>query len=136
MSFADSIALLPFTARGTNAAGFLPPIFRAMGHLLLVVAITADPTDETPLTELGQELRDAKDHWDAINHNQALSAGMAQHLVSFGHALNDAEAEFSDWTPEVRTRNIRDLANRAAGLAALLDRELIGLRDSDPGYQL
>lgn len=138
MSFADDIARIPYTPRGTDAAGFLAPIFRAMGHLLMVLNITADEElrEQTDDEILLTELRDAHAHWTAVNAEQALSTATGATVGAFGNAIASAIDEFPTWDETTRVRNIRDLLNRSAGLAAILDRELVGLRDSDPGYVL
>lgn len=138
MAFVDDIAAIPYNPRGTDAAGFLAPMFRTIGHLLMVLNITADEElrDQTDEGILLTELRDAAAHWNAINGGQALSTATGTTVGAFGLALDSAIAEFADWDENTRIRNIRDLANRTASLAAILDRELVGLPDSDPGYTL
>jgi hypothetical protein len=138
MSFADDIARIPYNPRGTDAAGFLAPMFRTVGHLLMALNATADETlrEHTNDEEILTELRDARTHWDAVNWNEALSTATATTVTAFGGALGSAAEEFPNWDEQTRIRNIRDLANRSAAIASVLDRELVGLRDSDPGYAL
>jgi hypothetical protein len=136
MAFADDIARIPFTPRGTDAAGFLAPMFATIGHLMLVLEATAEETITLPDEELRGELEHASLHWNAINAGEALSTPAAGTIADFGAALQSANTEFDDWDEATRLRNIRDLANRSRALATILDRELVGLRDSDPGYTL
>jgi hypothetical protein len=136
MTFAEDLARLPVAANTPEASGFLPPIFRASGHLLFVLGQAAD--EEIELTEeneaeLISELRHAKGHWDAINANDALSAAAVAHLGNFGAALDSAIAEFTRWDRPTKLRNTRDLANRIVSYAATLDRELVGLPASSAG---
>ena len=137
MTFATDIAKIPFAARGTNAAGFLPPIFRAATHILFAAAAMADPREDLITDEevLG-ELNTAKGLWDVIATTEALSTPTAQLVTDFGACLTSAHAEFTGWTTDQKHSNFRDLANRVAAITATLDRELIGIRDTDPGYQI
>lgn len=138
MSFATDIAAIPLTARQTDAKGFLPPIIRATGHLLFVLADAATEEGHRILTddEALEELTHAKGHWDAITTNEAISTPTKTLITAFGKAVSSAITEFPDWDRNARITNLRDLGNRAAGISAALDRELVGLRDSDAGLSL
>lgn len=136
MAFAEDIALIPFAPRGTNAAGFLPPMFRTIGHLMLVLEATAEETIELPDTELQGELDHAWEHWNAIPGDAPISAASRDLIRHYGTALVSARDEFTGWDHDQRIRHIRDLANRTVAVAAALDRELVGITDTDPGYTL
>lgn len=136
MTFATNLAELPNAARQPDASGFLPPIFRAAGHLLFVLAATAGDEQAISEEEALTELRHAAGHWDAIDGLESLSETSAAIVQRFGVTLADAIAEWTDWNADQRTRNIRDLSNRVASFAVSLDRELVGLRNSDAGTRL
>jgi len=139
MTFATDLAKVPFTATQQNAVGFLPPLMRAAGHLLFVLADCAVAEGDTrPLTddEVAGELKHAKEHWDAIVLDEALSAGTRETLGFIGKCITSANKEFGTWDRDAKIRNLRDLGNRIAGVTATLDRELVGLRGSDPGLTL
>lgn len=136
MTFAEDLAALPIHATQPQAAGFLPPLLRAQGHLMLVLVQVADENATPDEDELLTELKDARDHWAAINAGDALSATATTALQNYADCLNDAIDEFQDWETKDRIKNVRDLASRAASLAVVLDRELVGLTDSDGGYNL
>ncbi len=136
MTFATDLALVPFTARGTTAAGFLPPIMRATGHILFATALAADDRELATEEEILRELTEAEEHWHVIGIHEELSAAANQDVQNLGACITSAKDEFATWTAAAKTSNLRELANRTAAIAARLDRELIGLRDSDPGYQL
>lgn len=133
MAFADTIRTLPFTPRTPLASGFVPPMLRASFHILLLLSYHAEEklevTDEEALRELGH----ARDHWIAKATPPSISSGAAARALTIGTAIEEASAEWSQWTPEQRTTNLRDLSNRILQNAADLDRELVGIRDSDPG---
>jgi hypothetical protein len=136
MTFATAIAALPYNARGTNAAGFLPPIVRAQGHILFALAASSDDTLPVTNEDVIEELVHAQIHWGAITTPEAVSRATAAHIDNFGEALTFAVNDYQGWTEAQKVTNLRDLANRLAGLSAVLDRELVGITDSDPGYQL
>lgn len=135
MTFATDIAAIPYAPAQAEAKGFLPPFARTLGHLMFTLeAIAAER--EIPEAELLNELTEARKHWNALDHGGALSAPTAATITQLNKAFASAVKEFPDWTKDQRVRNIRDLGNRVAGYTAALDRELLGLRGSDPGHQL
>lgn len=142
MPFTEDLAALPQKNNTPEAKGFLPPIFRAAGHLLFVAASiyaaekNNETLDETQTTELLDEIRHAKGHWDVITTNDALSTEATTRIAAFGTAFDSAITEFPGWEPKARLRNVRDLANRISSLAATLDDELVGLADSSAGNTL
>lgn len=135
MTFATDIAAIPYAPSQAQPKGFLPPLARTLGHLMFTLeAIAADR--EIPEDELLNELTHAKDHWSTLDHGGSLSAPTATTIEAIGKALDSAVTEFPTWNKDQRVRNVRDLGNRVAGYTAALDRELLGLRGSDPGHQL
>ena len=137
MAFADSIKNLPFEAKQPNAKGILPPIIRAIGHIVFVAACVSDEKVAITNDEAKAELTHAKEHWDAIAAgNPNLSDASRTALVFFGITLGDALNEFDEWDDKGRVKNLKDLAQRAAALSAAFDREFIGILDSDPGLSL
>ena len=139
MTFATDLAQIPFTARGTDPAGFLPPILAASSHILFAMAASTTLEGDNPVCtpeELLNELVEARTHWGVVNANDALSATTAQAVKNLGDAIVSACDEFADWEPRAKVDNLRELANRVRGLGAVLDRELVALTNSDPGYAL
>lgn len=144
-TFAEEIAKVPYTPRQTDAAGLLAPVFRAVGHILFATALSSTQTPDAAGTapivavtdeEILEELRHAGAHWNAINQGENLSTATGQVITALGAGITNAVAEYPEWPAATKTSNLRDLANRTAGLASVLDRELAGIRDSDPGYAL
>lgn len=137
MTFAQDLAKIPFTARGTDAAGFLTPFHRAAGHITFAYAASADDRGLMTEDEVRGELEHAKEHWNALAAPaEVLSVATLDLVANLGAAVTSAHTEFPVWTAEQRTSNLRELTNRFAHTTATLDRELLGIRDSDPGYQL
>ena len=136
MTFATDLAALPTHAAQAEARGFLPPIIRAQGHLMAVLLQVADDTATPNDEELLTELKDAKGHWDAINPADALSATTDKTIKTYGAAIGSAITEWPKWDQKARVKNLRDLASRAASLTVVLDRELVGLTNSDAGHNL
>lgn len=136
MPFADTIRTLPYVARTATASGFLPPMVRAMGHIIYLVGCNADEavtvTDEDALGEL----RHAQEHWNARNATPAASTAAHDQARIIATCITEAIAEYPAWTADQRTQNLRDLGNRLVAHCAFLDRELVGITDSDPGSSL
>lgn len=136
MPFADTIRTLPYAARTQAASGFLPPMLRAMNHVIYLVGCIAD--EATVVTEedaLG-ELRHAQEHWNARVATPAASTAAHDQARIIATCITEAIAEYPAWTAEQRIQNLRDLGNRFISHCAFLDRELVGLTDSDPGSSL
>lgn len=137
MTFATDLALLPFAPAKPEATGFLPPIARALGHLLFVLEhVAAERTPALPDDELLGELTHARDHWNVLDANGTLSAATLQTSNHVAAALTSAVDEFNGWDHDTRIRNLRDLAHRLVAFTVVLDRELLGLRNSDAGHAL
>lgn len=136
MAFTDTIRSLPYAARSINASGYLPPMLRAMGHILYLTGCLADEnvtvTDEEALNELQQ----AEDHWLARAATPATSTTINEHTTALATAFAEAISEYTEWPEDRRVQNLRDLANRVVALSCALDRELLGLTGSDPGSSL
>lgn len=136
MAFTDTIRSIPFTPNSVHARGFVPPIIRAMGHILFLTGSLADENVTVAATEAEAELQAAEDHWNARATTPAISEAIATRASTIGTAIHEARSEFASWTEANRLQNIRDLAHRIVGFCADLDRELVGLTDSDPGSSL
>lgn len=136
MAFADTIRTLPVHARTADAKGFLPPYFRAMGHMLHLLADSASTTPVITVDEAATEIADSIVHLEALNHGDVLSSAIIDNINTIKQALSEANAEWDGWDATTRTRNMRDLLSRMVGLAVPLDRELLGLTESDAGLNL
>lgn len=136
MPFTEHIAAIPYTSTTNRGAGLLAPMMRAMGHILYLAGCMADTAITVTNEQATRELTDAKEHWDARTGTEAVSSTTAGIIEHISQALTDAIAEYSSWTDQQRSTNIRDLANRMVFVGAKLDREAIGITGSDPGSSL
>lgn len=136
MAFTETMAQLPYTPRTQQASGFIPPLLRAMGHILYLLGVLSDDKTEVSDEEAVTELTHAREHWNARAETSAVSAAAVERAALIRTALNEAVAEFTGWNADQRTANLRDLNNRILQYTADLDRELVGIRDSDPGSSL
>lgn len=136
MAFADTIRNIPFTPRQGEASGFLPPMVRAMGHVLYVLGCISD--DAVPKTdeECLAELRAAQVHWNARIGTTAVSTAIGTTATNISTAFGECVEEFPGWNADTRQTNLRDLTHRIVQYSADLDRELVGVRDSNPGTTL
>ncbi len=137
MAYNDIIKQIPFEAKQKDAKGILPPIIRAISHIVYVAALTADEDRDFNSAEAKTELEHAHEHWNAIAAgNENLSDGTRTNLVIYGLALRAAIDEYDEWDHATRIKSIKDLAQRVAAMSATLDREFVGLTDSDAGTSL
>lgn len=136
MAFQDTILGLAFTGRSPDGQGFLPPRWRSFGHIThLLGMLNEDAVTVTPDDAI-QELTEASRHWGAGQEPEAVSTATRDYAARLHTAIDEAILEYNGWTEEQRINNIRNLNQRIAQFTALLDRELVGLRDSDPGIAL
>jgi len=136
-TFSDALGGIPYNPTTTNGSGLLPVYLRTLNHLVFLLSSLAGEniiiTDEEAL----RELLDAKTHWGERSGLPPISTTASETLDAFGGLLDAAYAEYTSWPDiETKTTNVRDLVNRASALGAVLDREFIGIRQSDPGYSL
>ena len=136
MAFADTIRSIPFTPRSTTATGFVPPMLRAMGHILYLTGCLADENVTVADEEALNELREAETHWLARAATDATSTAINELASRIGSAIAEARDEYEGWDDTARVQNLRDLANRIVAFSCHLDRELVGLTGSDPGSSL
>ena len=148
--FTEFLSNIPYRPREQTAKGVLAPLVRSMGHILYLVAVLAHEQNTPEGTayfeilsdeEKRNELIHAAAHLDAAalaRDATVLSSRAKTNLLSYAVAVNYARDGYTEWSPEERLLLYRNLANRAAGLAAMLDRELIGLSAdrSDAGTSL
>jgi hypothetical protein len=139
MAFREQIALIPFHSTQREATGILAPLVRSMGHVLYACAALADGGYTIEENEVQYELNHAASHLSTSLeqvHRAPLSQRGKDLILHYVEAVHNARDEFPAWNTDDRISNLKDLANRAAALAAFLDAECIGLRDSQPGSSL
>lgn len=128
---------IPFQPTGANATGMLTCIVRSMGHILYLVGMLAEDGYTMSDEEQQNELDHAASHLDAsiVAASNTLSTTTKQMVTAYISAVEHCKASALSWGTDDKKRTLRDLANRAAGLAAVLDRECIGIA-SNPGSSL
>lgn len=136
MAFKDTIQKIPFEGKTKDGQGFLPQVFRASTHILFLLACINDDDVKVKDEEAVAELEEALRHWNARERTAHISTAATTTAEVLGTAIGEAGAEYADWKPDDRTKNLKDLAQRIAQFSCQLDRELTGLRDSDPGTSL
>lgn len=127
---------LPYSPQTPNGRGFLPPFLRAVGHLLYGLGRVTDSKEKDKFDFLKVEIKDAVEHFSSLEVNSAFSVKAKENLVGLTEALEAYQREYEGWAEEERLSNMRNLVNKALGIASALDRELIGIRNSDPGSAL
>jgi hypothetical protein len=129
-NFATHIAAIPFNAGGQQASGLLAPMVRAMGHILYAFAAFSDPGYTIPDEEVKRELEHAAGHiasTPAVADVAPISTNAKNYVIAFYGALLCANLEWDAWTADERGTNLRNLANRAAAIAAFFDTEYAGI---------
>lgn len=136
-TFTTVLSTIPYTPAQTTAKGLLPSMVRSMGHVLYLVGEMSDKDRTINDAEIQTQLDHAAEHLDAsvVLEANALSTTAKEHIVAYCTAIGHAKDSAVYWPQDDRVRLLRDLANRAAGLAAFLDREFTGSL-SDPGTSL
>ncbi len=135
-TFADELKKIPFSAKTKEGQGFLPPFIRAMNHLLTISQFVQDSKKKDKAPFVVEELTHANHHLVKLNVGSFLSSKVKDSLVAFGKLMLVAQTEASTWTDEQVVENCWALMDRGTMICSMLDRELIGLGDSDPGSQL
>jgi hypothetical protein len=135
-TFTEQIDATPVFALTDNGRGFLPPLFRAYGHILYLSGRQAEsPTRKPTDAEVLEELTHGMEHLNIIPMVN-ISQTSIDKLKETQTIWKTAMTEFKDWTPAVRETNFTKLANFIISALVRLDRELLGLRDSDIGSTL
>lgn len=137
MGFSEEIAALPFSPSTEHGRGFFPPFMRAGGHLLYLLGrLTDTPTRRPTDNQIRQELDSLKLHFQNFVVPEHMSAQARTNVEAYQRAFNALDTEIEGWDMEAKVANILMLSNRLMQLMAFLDREALGLRDSDAGQEL
>jgi hypothetical protein len=146
--FNDLNTKMIYSPKTSEGKGFLPPLLRAIGHLLYALGIADDDlpkkattaadkkTAAEVITMVKEEITSSIKHFEKVEISDNFSTIAKDQLVVFNQALNALAKEFDGWDRDTQINNLTSLVNKVMGISAMLDRELIGLRDSDPGSSL
>lgn len=127
---------MSFSATTANGRGFLPPFVRGIGHLLYLMGRISDSRARNQ-TFIETELQATRNHWASIHRpHTAMSESSVRAFDGLADLLDLLIANIASFEDEDKIEAIRGLVNRALFFTATLDRELIGLRDSDAGYDI
>jgi hypothetical protein len=136
-TFEEALAELPFTPTTDSGRGFLPVFQRAVGHFLYVLGrLTDTPTRRPTDNQIREEIDSIKLHFTDLIIPDYMSTRSKTYIENFQNAFNILDAEIESWDAETRVNNLRSLDNRAIQLMAFLDREVLGIDNSDPGQSL
>lgn len=137
--YANLIGSIPYNPTAAAATGFLPPLMRAIGHILFATAAASSEPAYITEEEIERELQEAQNHLSSTNFPYtafSLSAIATGHCERFVECVSLAAVSYTGWNAEERAYNLSTLADAAAGFAAYLDYELLGVAGSDPGTSL
>lgn len=137
----DKIVYNPKTTEGR---GFLPPLLRTFVHLAYGLGIAddalpkdaADKKNAEILKMVKEEITGALSHCDKVEISDNFSTVAQEQLKTFLKAIKALDSEFDGWDRDTKIKNLQTLHNKGFGISAMLDRELIGLRNSDAGSSL
>ncbi len=136
-TFAENILALPFNPTTENGKGFLPALMRASGHFLYLLGRLSDtPTRRPTDIQIREEIDSIKLHLTDFEVPDFLSEQAKTYVGAFSNSFTSLDTEIAEWDSDTRIANLRSLANRTIQLTAFLDREILGMRDSDPGQSL
>lgn len=134
--FVETIEKIEYRPTSQQGTGFLPPIVRGSLHVLFLMAAINDEKIEVSQEDAITELTAARDHFNSRMFVTSVSGVTLGKVDTLAMAIEEAITEYKDWDDKVRTKNLQDLSNRIVQVASDLDRELIGIRESDPGTQI
>lgn len=145
--FADLNTKLVYTPKTAEGKGFLPPLMRALTHITYALGLSDDDLPKTKAEKnydaiekmIKEEIDEAIKHFDKVeipDSTDIFSSIATDQVKTYHKALKALSAEFSDWDKDTKVNNLTSLVHKLMGICAMLDRELVGLRDSDPGSNL
>jgi len=136
-TFESIIAKFPYAPSSDEGKGFLPVLARSIGHLLYLVG-RYDDTAKTKPTQARakEEVDSAINHWNNLIIDASLSNRAKDEIALIDSALRLTANQIEGWTEKESLDNLQKVTNRVAQLLANLDREILGIRESDAGFNL
>jgi hypothetical protein len=136
-TFAEEIDATPIYAMTENGRGFFAPLMRAYGHLLYLAGRQAESPTRRPTNDnVQEEFNCALEHLRSIS-DSTMTQATKDTLSAAVSTIALASAEFDGWSATERETNFVKLANYLLSKVGLaVDREFLGLRDSDIGSSL
>lgn len=133
--FDELVARFPYNPVTDNGRGFLAPFARVLGHVLYLAGRYDDKNGPTP-EKARDELTGALSHWNNMTTELGFSEKAQEEVRLIGQILEHAAAQIDSWSKDDGLKNTQKIANRLAQFAANLDREVLGIPNSDAGYIL
>lgn len=136
-TFEEILAALPYAPRTEHGEGFLAPLARTTGHLLYLLGRLADtPTRRPTDNQITEELSSLSEHLSSFAIPEYMSTAAKNETTAFLSGVHFIRDHFMEWEPDDRITRLRDFDNRVIALHSRLDREVLGIRASDPGQSL
>lgn len=136
-TFEEAISEISFAPSTENGAGLLPPLTRTAGHLLYLLGRLSDtPTRRPTDNQIREEIDSTKIHLTNLTIPDYLSTSTKDILDKWMRASEALFEQIATWEMETRIQNLRALCNRTIQLMVVLDRETLGLTESDAGQSL
>ena len=136
-TFEEAIATIPFTPSTEQGRGYLPPFMRAGGHLLYLLGRLSDtPTRRPTDNQVRSELDSLKLHFDNFIVPDYMSNRAKELTQNWRNAFDALDTEILGWEQDTRITNLQMLENRLMAVVSFMDREILGIQNSDPGNQL
>lgn len=142
-TFATLSGKIVYNPKTSEGSGFIPPLLRALTHLGYALGILEDIPKDASATakkevadKTQQEIKDCLTHLDKVEISDNFSSIAQEQLKTLSKAVNALNTEFAGWDRDTQISNLTNIIHRSFGITAMLDRELIGLRNSDPGSSL
>lgn len=137
MTFEDIAATLPFTPSTEQGRGFLPPMTRAIGHLLYLLGRISDtPTRRPTDNQITEEISAIQLHFTEFTVPDFMTENTTSYVNNFKALLDSTAENLVSWDEDTRKSNLTILNNRAIEVMKHLDREILGITDSDAGQNL
>lgn len=135
-TFESITSTIPVFNTTEHGKGFLPPFFKAAGHLLYLAGRQAESATRKPNdVDIQDELESCLKHLDNVNV-EGVTPRVAEAVFTIRAMVEHTQKEYRLWEAKERDKNFIKMAHIASLVMPVLDRELLGYRDSDAGILL
>ena len=135
--FSEITAGISFSPATSQGRGFLAPLARTTGHFLYLLGRMSDTVSRRPTeNQITQELESLNEHLSDLVIPDYLSTSTKERMEVFKRGIEIIRNDFLSWGEEERINNLRSFCNRIIQIQVHLDREILGLTDSDAGQSL
>jgi hypothetical protein len=135
--FSEILTSLPFTPATTQGRGFFGPLNRTTGHFLYLLGRTSDTISRRPTdNQITEELNALSEHLSEFVVPDYMSQRAKDYVATFLEGVQNIRDNFLSWDEETRINNLRSFCNRISQIHVFLDREVLGIPNSDAGQSL